>query len=88
MKSIIKFYVIGASGNICKLILMIFLKNYVLKKRKIIMFCGKEIKRKVAISMHYTQAEIDVPPKITLQPEFFLWSPFFFSVIKRRFKSF
>ena len=26
--------------------------------------------------MHYSEAEIDIPPKITLQPEFFLWSPF------------
>ena len=33
---------------------------------------GKEIKVKVAIRMHYNQAEIDIPPKITLQPEFFL----------------
>ena len=30
------------------------------------MFFGKEIKRKVAIRMHYSQAEIDVPPKKTL----------------------
>ena len=31
------------------------------------MFFGKELKRKVAIRMHYSQADIDVPPKITLQ---------------------
>ena len=36
------------------------------------MIFGKEKKRKVAIRMHYSQAEIDIPPKITLQPEFFL----------------
>ena len=36
------------------------------------MFFGKEIKQKVAIRMHYSQAEIDIPPKITLKPEFFL----------------
>ena len=49
-----------------------FLKNYFLKKEKIFMFFGKEIKRKVAIRMHYSQAVIDMPPKIALQPEFFL----------------
>ena len=49
-----------------------FSKNYVLKKGKILMFFGKEIKRKAAIRMHYSQAEIDIPPKITLQVEFFL----------------
>ena len=43
-----------------------FLKNYVLKKEKTLMFFGKEIKRKVAIRMHYSQADIDIPPKITL----------------------
>ena len=29
--------------------------------------------------MHYNQAEIDIPPKITLQPEFFVW--FHFSLV-------
>ena len=29
------------------------------------MFFGKEINRKVAIRMDYSQAEIDIPPKIT-----------------------
>ena len=72
MKSIIKFYVIGASENICKWIIMIFFfsKNYVLKNGKISMFFGKEIKRKVAIRIYCS------PPKNTLQPEFFFWSPF------------
>ena len=46
--------------------------NYVLKKGKLLMFFEKEIKGKVAIRMHYSQAEIDILPKITLQPEFFL----------------
>ena len=46
------------------------------------MFFGKEIKRKVAIRMHYSQAEIDIPPKITLQPEFFLNSSFFLELLK------
>ena len=36
------------------------------------MFFGKEIERKVAIRMHYSQAEMDIPPKTTLQPKFFL----------------
>ena len=31
------------------------------------MFFGKEIKRKMAIRMYYSQAEIDRPPKIALQ---------------------
>ena len=39
-----------------------------MKKEKILMFFGKEIKRKVAIRMQYNQAEINIPPKITLQP--------------------
>ena len=55
----------------------IFSKNYFLKKGKTLMCFGKEIKRKVAIRMHYSQAKIDEPPKITLEFEFFLWSPFF-----------
>ena len=45
------------------------------------MFFGKEVKRKVAIRMHYNQAKIDVLPKITLQPEFFL-SPFSLVILK------
>ena len=36
------------------------------------MFLGKEKERKVAMRMHYSQAEIDISPKITLQLEFFL----------------
>ena len=79
MKSIIKFYVIGTSEIIYKWILTIFfffLKNYVLKKGKIIIFFGQEIKRKVAKRMHYSEAEIDISPIITLQPEFFLRSSF------------
>ena len=35
----------------------------------------------------YSQAEIDRPPEITLQPEFFLGSPFFISVINGLFKN-
>ena len=65
---------------------LIFLKNYVLKKGKILMFFKKEIKQKVAIRMHNSQAEIDMPPKITLQPEFFLWSPFSLVLLKDFFK--
>ena len=42
------------------------------KRENIIMFFGKEIKRKLTIKMNYNEAEIDIPPKITLQPEFFL----------------
>ena len=72
MKSITKFYVIGASENICKWILMSFLEKLFWKKGKYQCFFGKEIKRKVGIRMHYSQAEIDIPPKITLKPEFFL----------------
>ena len=73
MKTIIKFYVIGASKNICKRILKNFFEKLCFKKRKTInVFFGKEIKRKVSIRMHYSQAEIDMPPKITLQPECFL----------------
>ena len=34
------------------------------------MFFVKEIKRKVAIRMHYSQTEIDIAPEIRLQPEF------------------
>ena len=48
-----------------------FSKNYVLKTGKIRSF-GKKIKRKVAMRMHYSQAEINIPPKFTLQLEFFL----------------
>ena len=49
-------------------------KNYFLKKGKMLMFFGKETKWKVVIRMHYNQAEIDIPQKITLQSEFFLLS--------------
>ena len=42
-----------------------FLKNYVLKKAKILIFFRKEIKWKVVIIMHYCQAEIGILPKIT-----------------------
>ena len=36
------------------------------------MFFGKEIKGEMAIRIHYSQAERDIPPKITLQHEFFI----------------
>ena len=32
--------------------------------------------------MHCSQAKIDIPPKITLQPEFFLWPPFSLALLK------
>ena len=46
------------------------------------MLFGKEIKRKVALRMHYCRAELDVPPKIALQPEFFFSSPFSLVLLK------
>ena len=58
-----------------------FLKNYVLKKGKILVF-GKELKWKVAIRIHYNQAGIDILPKITLQLKFFLWSSFTLVLLK------
>ena len=51
---------------------MNFFEKLCFEKRKNIKVFGKEIKRKVARGMQYCQAEIDIPPKITLQPEFFL----------------
>ena len=81
MKWIIRFYVIEDSENICKWILMNFFEK-VFEKGKISMFFGKEIKRMVAIRMHYSRAEINIPPKIILQPEFFFWSPFSFVLLK------
>ena len=48
-----------------------FLKKYLLRKGKIFFF-GQNIKKKVVIRMHYSQLEVDIPPKITLQSEFFL----------------
>ena len=45
-------------------------------KKKNINGSRKEIKRKVVIRMHYSQAEIDIPSKMTLESEFFLSSPF------------
>ena len=53
-----------------------FLKNYFLKKGKILMIFGKKIKCKVVIRIHYCLAEIDIPPKTALQPKFFIWYPF------------
>ena len=52
------------------------------KKGKILMFFGKEIKQKVSIRMHYIQADIEIPPKIALQPEFFLYFPFSLVLLK------
>ena len=42
------------------------------KKGKILMLFIKKVKQKVAVWMHYSQIKIDIPPKITLQPEFLL----------------
>ena len=69
MKSIIKFYVIGALDNICKRIRMIFFEKLCFEKRENINVFGKEMKRKIAIRMHYSQAETDIPAKITSKPE-------------------
>ena len=68
--------------------LWMFSKNYVLKKGKILTFFGKEIKWKVAIRMHYSQAEIDRPPKIALQPTFFLLYPFSLMLLMDFFKKY
>ena len=60
-----------------------FLKNYFffLKKGKIFMYFGKNVKWKMVIRMHYSQAEMDIPPKMTLQPDIFPLIPFIFNVI-------
>ena len=50
-------------------------KKLFMAERENINFFGKEIKWKVVIRMHYSQTEINILPKITLQPEFFLWCP-------------
>ena len=52
--------------------LMIFFEKLSFENRDNINFFGKEIKRKVAIRIHYSKAEVDIPLIITLQPEFFL----------------
>ena len=58
-------YYWGFGNNLKVIINDFFLKNYVLEKAKILMFFRKEIKWKVVIIMHYCQAEIGIPPKIT-----------------------
>ena len=50
---------------------MNFFEKLCFEKRENINFFEKEIKRKAAIRMHYSQAEMYIPPKITLQPEIF-----------------
>ena len=64
-----------------------FSKNYLLKKDKILMFFITEIKWKVVIRMHYSQTEIDIPPKNYITTWVFPLIPFFFSIIKRLFKT-
>ena len=51
---------------------MIFFEKLCFEKRENINDFWKGNKTKVAIRVHYSQAEIDILPKITLQPEFFL----------------
>ena len=60
MKSIIKFYVYAFGKFLQINTNEFFPKNYVLKKGKILMFYGKELKRKMAIRMHYSQSESDI----------------------------
>ena len=50
---------------------MTFFEKLCFEKRENINVFWKDIKRKVAIRMHYSQAEIDISSKITLQPKFF-----------------
>ena len=38
--------------------------------------------------MHYYEAEIDIPPKIMLQSEFFLWYPFSVALYLQTFKKY
>ena len=42
---------------------------------------------KGVIRMHHSQVGIDVPPKITLQPEFFLCYPFYLMLLMEFFQS-
>ena len=50
---------------------MIFFEKILCEKRENIHVFSKENKMKgVKIRMHYSQAEIKITPKITLQPEF------------------
>ena len=44
-----------------------FLEKICFEKGKKIMLFAKELKQKVAIGMHFIQAEIDIKPKITLK---------------------
>ena len=41
------------------------------EKRENVNVFWKGSKTKCGIRIHYSQAEVDIPPKITLQPEFF-----------------
>ena len=68
----IKSYVNGASENICKWILKNFFEKLCFEKRENTHGFWKGNKTKGAIWMHYSQGDIDIPSKITLQPEFFL----------------
>ena len=79
---------LGASGSICKWINLNFSEKLFLKKRKILMSFGKETKRKMAIRMHFSQAQIDVSPKIALQLEIFFWSPFPLVLLRDFFKKY
>ena len=73
MESISKFYIIGASENICKWILMNFFEKLCFEKRESINVFWKGNKTKGGSKdALYSQAKIDISPKITSQPEFFL----------------
>ena len=69
MKGLIEFYIIGASEiKFSNEYYWLFSKKIFIEKRENIIFW---IKNKMQGGNK--DAEIDIPPKITLQPEFFLW---------------
>ena len=88
MKGLIEIYIIGASEVICKWILLIFFKKVIYWERGKYNFFGKEINWKVVIMMHSYQTEVDIPPKITIQPEFCLLSLFSLVLMKGFLKTY
>ena len=71
IKSLIEFYIILDLEIICKMIVLHLLLK---KQKKYEWLLAKKINWKIVLRMYYKLTEMDIPPKVKLEPVFFISS--------------